>query len=392
MIRVERAHLNIAVGSHAGLSGKNNEDRYGVAAFQLEGDIPIPSVLGVVTDGIGGHRAGEVAAELAVEVISETVAQSDAVQPVQILQQAIVKASKAIAAAAQGDQAQRGMGTTCACAWVIGDRLYLAYVGDSRIYLIRGGRIFRLSTDHTWVQEAIEKGILERGQSQLHPNMHVIRRYLGSKQEVVPDIRLRLHPEESDLAAEQNQGMRLLPGDIVLLCTDGLTDLVSDEEILAVVNKFGYEAGVQELINTANRRGGHDNTTVVAMRVPSPQDRAARRATLSFGKRLGLACLVMILAFGIVSFSGVLWYLLRSEPVQGDLTPTPPRAPATLFPAAPGYNLGETPGLRLSPTEGLPSLTKTRMPQDAFSKTPLGTTPPTHFATLTPWATNTPQK
>ncbi len=388
MIRVERAHLNIAAASHAGLRGKNNEDRYGVAAFQLEGDVRIPSVLGVVADGIGGHRAGEIAAELAVEVISETIAQSDAVHPIQTLQQAIVNASKVISAAAQGDQAQRGMGTTCACAWVIGDRLYAAYVGDSRIYLIRGGRIIRLSTDHTWIQEAIDKGILDSGQSRFHPNAHVIRRYLGSKQEVAPDIRLRLYPGESDRAAEQNQGMRLFPGDVLLLCTDGLTDLVSDEEILAVVNQFGYKAGVQELINIANRRGGHDNTTVVVLSVPTAQDQAAKRARLSFVKRLGLACLVVILTFGIVSFSGLLWYLLRSEPVRGELTSTPQRPPATLFPVAPGYNPAETPDLRLSPTTGLPSINRTRMPQDAPTRTP----PPTYFATLTPWATNTPQK
>lgn len=392
MIRVKRAHLNIAAASHAGLSGKNNEDRYGVAAFQLEGDIQIPSVLGVVTDGIGGHRAGEIAAELAVEVISETVAQSDAIQPVETLRQAIVNASKTIAAAAQGDQEQRGMGTTCACAWIIGDRLYAAYVGDSRIYLIRRGRIIRLSTDHTWIQEAIDKGILERGQSRLHPNAHIIRRYLGSKQEVVPDIRLRLFPDESDQVAEQNQGMRLFPGDIVLLCTDGLTDLVSDEEILEVVNKFGYKTGVQELINTANRRGGHDNTTVVALSVPALQDRSTKRAMPSFAKRLGLAFLVVVLAFGIVSFSGVLWYLLKSEPTRGELTSTPQRLPATLFPVAPGYNPAETPDLRLSPTTGLPFIIRTRTPQHTPARTPPGQFPPTHFVTLTPWATNTPQK
>lgn len=392
MIRTERAHLNVAAASHAGLSGKNNEDRYGVAAFQLEGDIQIPSVLGVVTDGIGGHRAGEVAAELAVEVISETVAQSDAVQPVQILQQAIVNASKAIAIAAQGDQAQRGMGTTCACAWVIGDRLYAAYVGDSRIYLIRGGQIIRLSTDHTWVQEAIDKGILEKEYSRLHPNAHVIRRYLGSKQEVVPDIRLHLHPGEDDQAAEQNQGMRLFPGDIVLLCTDGLTDLVSDDEILAVIKKYGSEAGVQELINTANLRGGHDNTTIITLRVPTPQDRATKRASLSLGKWLGLACVMLVMAFGVVAFGGALWYLNNREPVQGELTTAPLRVPATLFPVSPGYLFAETPDLRFSPTAATPSLVKTQTPPNASDGTPPGTIPPTFSATLTPWSTNTPQK
>ena len=130
------------------------------------------------------------------------------------------------------DDTQRlGMGTTCACAWVIGTRLFIASVGDSRIYLLRNGNLIQLTVDHTWVQEAVEKGILAPEDVRNHPNVHVIRRYLGSPKTPQADTRLRLAKDETDTQARSNQGLRLLPGDLLLLCTDGLTDVVEDAEI-----------------------------------------------------------------------------------------------------------------------------------------------------------------
>ena len=105
----------------------------------------LPSLLAVVADGIGGHRAGEVAAELAVELISRSVAESDGQQPLYILQEALIRASQAIHKSAQENPEQRGMGSTCVCAWIIGDNLYTATVGDSRIYLLRAGGIYQLT-------------------------------------------------------------------------------------------------------------------------------------------------------------------------------------------------------------------------------------------------------
>ncbi|MDV7398647.1 hypothetical protein RZS08_44995, partial [Arthrospira platensis SPKY1] len=101
--------------------------------------------------------------------------------------------------------------------------LYIAYAGDSRIYLVRDSKVRQISRDHTWVQEAIEKGILSDSQIKTHPNLHVIRRYLGSETPPEPDLRLFLSEEDSDEKAKANQGLLLQPGDIVILCTDGLT-------------------------------------------------------------------------------------------------------------------------------------------------------------------------
>lgn len=269
MIRVSRAHLNVDAQSHAGMTGKNNEDRYAVASFVLDQRERMPVLFAVLADGIGGHRAGEVAAELAVNHLMQAVARSDGRHIRQTIEEAVTEASDAIAAHAATNEHMKGMGATCATAWIVGDKLHTAYVGDSRIYLIRSGRIQQLTVDHSWVQEAIEKGILTPENARQHPNVHVIRRYLGSPTPPEPDFRLKLFNDEGDQHAENNQGLQLLPNDILLLCSDGLTDLLWNDEILEVIrSKPTLKEASRALIEIANARGGHDNITVVLISVP----------------------------------------------------------------------------------------------------------------------------
>jgi protein phosphatase len=269
MIRVARAHLNVDAQSHAGMTGKNNEDRYAVASFVLDQRERIPVLFAVLADGIGGHRAGEVAAELAVNHLMQAVARSDGRRIRQTIEDAVIEASDAIAAHAGANEHMKGMGATCATAWIVGDKLHTAYVGDSRIYLIRSGRIQQLTVDHSWVQEAIDKGILTPEAARQHPNVHVIRRYLGSPTPPEPDFRLKLFNDEGDQHAENNQGLQLLPSDILLLCSDGLTDLLWNDEILEVIrSKPTLKEASRALIEMANSRGGHDNITVVLISVP----------------------------------------------------------------------------------------------------------------------------
>jgi len=267
MNRTQRAHLNVAALSHAGRSGKNNEDRYAIASFTNDEGRPV--VFAVVADGIGGHRAGEVAAELAVNYIGQKVAESNGRDPVGIIQSAIDAASEAIASRSASKDDQQGMGATCVCVWVGEDRLYTGYVGDSRIYLVRDQEIHRLTVDHSWVQEAIEKGIITPDEARNHPNVHVIRRHLGSVELPGVDFRLYFNPGESAEVATKNQGMRLRRGDILLLCTDGLTDLVWDDEILHVIStRSNLKSMAEDLVGKANERGGHDNITVVLLGMP----------------------------------------------------------------------------------------------------------------------------
>jgi protein phosphatase len=269
MIRTQQAHLHVAALSHEGMSGKNNEDNYAVSSFVLAPNNPTPVVFAVVADGIGGHRYGEVAAEMVVNIISDEVSRSNGGNPIAIFQKAFYTASETIFARSEREPEREGMGATCACVLVVGEKLYCAWAGDSRIYLARSAtELRRLTKDHTWVQEAVDKGILEPAQMALHPNAHVIRRYLGSPEPPEPDLRLRLNPGETDEQARANQGLSLRSGDKLLLCSDGLTDLVTDEEILAHLQTRDLRAAAQKLVNLANERGGHDNITIVLLGVP----------------------------------------------------------------------------------------------------------------------------
>jgi protein phosphatase len=277
MIRTQRAHLHVAALSHAGMSGKNNEDRFAVLSHHLSADDPTPSLFAVLSDGIGGHRAGEVAAELAVDHISHVVAESNGRDPLRIMEEAIHSASEAIAHHSASDDERHGMGATCACAWVIGENLYIAFVGDSRIYLVRNNQMHQLTTDHTWIQEAIEKKILQPEDARDHPNVHVIRRYLGSLKLPEVDFRLKMSETDNAVQAQKNQGMALQPDDIILLCSDGLTDMVWADEIQKIlVEAESPKVAVQKLVAEANERGGHDNITVIVMTVPKPRPQEER--------------------------------------------------------------------------------------------------------------------
>ncbi len=281
MIRTQRAHLHVAALSHPGMTGKNNEDRFAVSSYMLNEEHPTPVVFAVVSDGIGGHRAGEVAAELAVNHITQVVAESNGKKPLKILEEAVHTASEAIAHHSASKDDQHGMGATCVCAWIIGHKLYAAHVGDSRLFLLRGGEITQLTVDHTWVQEAFEKGLIKAEQMRTHPNVHVIRRYLGAAKLPEVDFRIYLRGDQDDEAALANQGMTLLSGDTLLLCSDGLTDMIWPDEILKLVLMADdQKTAVQDLVNLANERGGHDNITVVLLNVPRAEDTVKRRKSL----------------------------------------------------------------------------------------------------------------
>jgi protein phosphatase len=365
MIRIPRAHLNVEAQTHPGMTGKNNEDRYAVASFVLGRKNRMPVLFAVLADGIGGHRGGEVAAELAVNHIMQEVAQSDGRHTRQTIERAVSEASDAIAAHSASTDDLKGMGSTCATAWIIGDKLYTAYVGDSRIYLIRSGRIQQLTVDHTWVQEAIEKGVITPEKAREHPNVHVIRRYLGSPTPPDPDFRMKLSRDEGDQNAENNQGVQLLPGDVLLLCSDGLTDLVWDDEILELVrSKPGLKEAAHALIELANARGGHDNTTVVLISVPSNFKLIVKNETDWLPWIIGGAAGMV---FVLVAASFLTLNLLRRN-TNVTLTPTVSLTPL----------LTQTPVLQPTATALLLSTAT------SVTNIPLPVAP-----TYTPWPTNT---
>ena len=349
MIRVARAHLNVDAQSHAGMTGKNNEDRYAVASFVRDQRDRVPVLFAVLADGIGGHRAGEVAAELAVNHLMQAVARSDGRHIRQTIEDAVIEASDAIAAHAGANENLKGMGATCATAWIVGDKLHTAYVGDSRIYLIRSGRIQQLTVDHSWVQEAIDKGVLTPEAARQHPNVHVIRRYLGSPTPPEPDFRLKLFNDEGDQHAENNQGLQILPNDILLLCSDGLTDLLWNDEILEVIrSKPTLKEASRALIDIANSRGGHDNITVVLISVP-PNFKLVVRKNVNWMPWIigGIVGAVLLLGAASVVALGLL-----TRGANAPLTPTVTSTPTLT--STPVVTATPAPTMTILPTLSLP--------------------------------------
>jgi protein phosphatase len=299
------------------MAGKQNEDRLAVSSYRISENDATRSVFAIVSDGIGGHRAGEVAAEMAVETISHMVAQSDARRPVETLDNAIQVTSDAIASKGKDNTQRLGMGTTCACAWVIGNQLFTASVGDSRIYLLRNTGLMQLTVDHTWVQEAVEKGILDSKDARSHPNVHVIRRYLGSSKTPQADVRMRLATNETDTQSRSNQGLHLLPGDLLLLCTDGLTDVVEDAEIEPAVRGLEIRSAAQALVDLACSRNGKDNITVVMMLLPwrdllTKQDLQKKRKERNFWLWALWGLVGLILLAPIIT--GLMWVVFHFVP------------------------------------------------------------------------------
>lgn len=368
MIPTQHAHLYVAAFSHKGMKkGKINEDRYSISSFQFSEEDPTPVLFAIVADGIGGHLAGEVAAEMVVNYVSQAIEDSNGEAPLETIAIAVDAANEAIVQLSEEDSHKQGMGATCVCVWIMDNRLFAGYVGDSRLYLMRGASIQQISNDHTWIQEAIDKGIITQEQARNHPNVHVIRRYIGSSPAPDVDFRLRTGPEQSDDAMLGNQGMMLQGGDTLLLCSDGLTDLVWNDEILEVVrSKKDLNTAAQALIALANERGGHDNITVVLLGVPHDEKMPGEKK-LPLGWLIAGAIGLFALAAAGIAF---LWYMF--QPIS---PPTPTAPPAIVQPT-------ET----ITPTETPIPPTVTLAP----TLTP--TSRPTQGPTYTPWPTNTPEE
>ena len=215
----------------------------------------------IVADGMGGHQGGGYASTHAVKKIQEMIIGYESSQeatrpvvadpdrsPVQIrLRNALLAANKYLYQKSLEDPSLRGMGTTCTAIQFDPKYVNIAHVGDSRLYLLRQGRLQQVTRDHSWVQEQVDSGILTAEEANSHPLKNIITRSLGHDQELLVD-----------LGKEEYQ-----PGDKFLICSDGLTNMVSDETIKKVITEKKPEPAVKELIELALKAGGLDNITVV---------------------------------------------------------------------------------------------------------------------------------
>ena len=212
-------------------------------------DTPIGSLpnLLIVADGMGGHKAGEYASRFATEVVKDEISQSREESPEAIMTQAIITANKKLREAAEQDKRLHGMGTTLVVAAVIDKTLYFANVGDSRLYLINNG-IKQLSKDHSLVQEMVRLGGINQEEAKHHPDKNIITRAVGGREKVEVDF----------------FEYRLKIGDTILMCTDGLSNMVEDEEILGIVRRSrDVVEAVEQLIESAKEHGGSDNIGVI---------------------------------------------------------------------------------------------------------------------------------
>jgi serine/threonine protein phosphatase PrpC len=255
--------------SDVGRKRQSNED-----SFAASDDMK----LYVVADGMGGHAAGEVASRLAVESIARHISAagsdanptlpSDTTQSIdeaglppgaRRVLSAIRLANQEIARSVRNDQSMRGMGTTVVMVYVQGRRAYIGSVGDSRAYLVRDGDMVQLTDDHTFVNEQVRAGTLTLAEARRHPARNILTRAVGSQEDVEPDL------------IEQD----LQPGDQILLCSDGLTTMVEDSEILDTLRREGDDPmrACRALIDLANDHGGDDNITAVLIQA---QNRGVR--------------------------------------------------------------------------------------------------------------------
>ena len=248
--------IEVAGKSHVGMKRNINEDSFLVMPEQR---------LYCVADGMGGHFAGEIASKIAIDELAEffriTSTDRDVTWPFKMdknrnydenrLATGIKLANARIYEAASGDPNYRGMGTTIATVHFAESSVYVGHVGDSRVYLLRGGQAHRLTEDHTLIAAQLKAGTLTREQAQASQLRNVITRAVGIQESVQVDTLM----------------VDLLPKDLFLLCSDGLHGYFDDPRELAAIAALGGEAGVNRLVEIANERGGRDNITAVLVEI-----------------------------------------------------------------------------------------------------------------------------
>ena len=269
----KQLRLEVAQLTDVGRKREHNEDNMAYVIPKDQQVMAKKGALFIVADGMGGHAAGEVASEIAVDTVSNMYYQDDGDDIANSLLHAIKRANALIHQRASENMLRSGMGTTCVAAVVRGNMAYVANVGDSRAYLVRNGQAKQVSQDHSWVAEQVRAGLLTEDQARTHAQRNVITRCLGTQ----ADVEIDVFPEQIE------------DKDALVLCTDGLSGLVSDDEIRRIIDQSGPQDSVYHLVQRANENGGPDNITaiVVSIQEAGLESPNIRRPVPVGGRELG---------------------------------------------------------------------------------------------------------
>ncbi len=240
--------LVVGAGTDVGMIRSGNEDAWFAEADERRGVF-------IVADGMGGHAAGEVASEMAVQIVSREMLQLATVRDPDAaprMTRALQQANRAIYERMLAESDKQGMGTTASVLVVSDNRYLIGQIGDSRVYLLRDGELRQITKDHSYVQEQVDAGLLTPEQARYHPYSNVITRCVGASEEVEADL------YEGELRA----------GDVFLVASDGLTGMVDDRRLQTLLlARSGPGRIVDALITEANGRGGLDNITAIVIQV-----------------------------------------------------------------------------------------------------------------------------
>lgn len=295
--------LDIAALSDVGRRKKNNEDSYVIVREGAKNlNLFKEGALVCVADGLGGHTGGEIASKLAVKIVGELIKEKPprAPQngeeeernegPLPKVRAAIEKANESIFQTNKDlVRTRRPMGTTLLTAIITPKKIYIGNVGDSRCYHIRDGEILAQTEDHSWVDEQVKMGLMSKSEAETDRRKNIVTRCVGTHEEVTVDT-YRWH---------------IVPGDMLLMCTDGLVNMVKDDEIKREFQRNGSAAEIaHRLVSKANEYGGKDNITVVVVNIsPAPIRMMYMRISSFFRKNgIGLAWAAFLVIYGALAF------------------------------------------------------------------------------------------
>ena len=230
--------------THIGRRRETNQDYMFTSETEV-GNLPN---LFLVADGMGGHAAGDYASRFTVERIVEYIGQAQQSEPVTLLSEAIAYANRLLLSEAEADEKKAGMGTTIVAATLCGEKLYTANVGDSRLYVVNQSKIVQITRDHSLVEEMVRLGEMDKEDAREHPDKNIITRAIGVGTSVSADC------FEAEVTRD----------DTILMCSDGLTNMIDDAEIKGIIlGQRDIVEVAEKLVETANLNGGKDNITVV---------------------------------------------------------------------------------------------------------------------------------